>query len=264
MEATAHPLDAFFFVPLDGVRFLGFECVIGLFSSLMISLASIFYLLFSPMCFVCDPVMSTWLMLIAFLRLCDLPVKVAVLCRIYYLSKRIQHEDPRFMVRRLMEMVRSRLFAVQGFINYASYVVLLLGVFRIQVDSECKDSQFYQFCFSVILTFAVRLGIGVANYKVEERKLVNRGIPEFVQFFKHGATLYDIENLEQVVVNKEKMPNLREICAVCTSEFRDGEIAKLLPCSEFHNYHKECIDRWLIRKDACPLCGLSIKKIKQE
>jgi hypothetical protein len=44
-------------------------------------------------------------------------------------------------------------------------------------------------------------------------------------------------------------------CAICLSEFEDGEELRLLPC--VHLYHKECIDVWMRRQGisaACPMC----------
>jgi len=41
-------------------------------------------------------------------------------------------------------------------------------------------------------------------------------------------------------------------CRVCLSEYEDGDVLRTLPC--FHRYHAECIDRWLVRDNKCPMC----------
>lgn len=41
-------------------------------------------------------------------------------------------------------------------------------------------------------------------------------------------------------------------CCICLNELSDGETYCRVPCQ--HAFHKECIDRWTIRKDDCPLC----------
>ncbi|XP_058110981.1 RING-H2 finger protein ATL52-like [Magnolia sinica] len=42
-------------------------------------------------------------------------------------------------------------------------------------------------------------------------------------------------------------------CAVCLSEFKDGESLRLLPeC--MHSFHVPCIDTWLESHSNCPLC----------
>ncbi|WOL02765.1 RING-H2 finger protein ATL54-like [Canna indica] len=46
-------------------------------------------------------------------------------------------------------------------------------------------------------------------------------------------------------------------CAVCLSEFREGEILRLLPkCG--HAFHRVCIDTWLRSHVNCPLCRAPI------
>lgn len=42
-------------------------------------------------------------------------------------------------------------------------------------------------------------------------------------------------------------------CCVCLSRLEEGEDRRLLPC--LHEFHRECVDRWLITcRKTCPLC----------
>jgi hypothetical protein len=43
------------------------------------------------------------------------------------------------------------------------------------------------------------------------------------------------------------------VCAICYAEVNDGETIRILPACH-HQYHKTCIDPWLLRKASCPLC----------
>eukprot|EP00435_Cladocopium_sp_Y103_P027526 s3478_g6.t2 len=45
-------------------------------------------------------------------------------------------------------------------------------------------------------------------------------------------------------------------CMVCMEEFADGETLRSLPC--LHRYHQNCIDQWLVRCAACPICKQNI------
>ncbi|KVI06343.1 Zinc finger, RING/FYVE/PHD-type [Cynara cardunculus var. scolymus] len=42
-------------------------------------------------------------------------------------------------------------------------------------------------------------------------------------------------------------------CVVCLERFKTGEKCKVLPnCN--HSFHGDCIDSWLIKTGACPIC----------
>ena len=43
-----------------------------------------------------------------------------------------------------------------------------------------------------------------------------------------------------------------EICVVCQCEYENGETIGTLECR--HEYHADCIKRWLMKKNVCPLC----------
>lgn len=47
-------------------------------------------------------------------------------------------------------------------------------------------------------------------------------------------------------------------CCVCLSRLEEGEDRRLLPC--LHEFHRECVDRWLITcRKTCPLCRLLLE-----
>lgn len=41
-------------------------------------------------------------------------------------------------------------------------------------------------------------------------------------------------------------------CAVCLQEFLDSDKLKTLPC--MHRYHANCVDKWLLKHNSCPVC----------
>ena len=44
-----------------------------------------------------------------------------------------------------------------------------------------------------------------------------------------------------------------DMCTICSDEFYDEDIVRILPCS--HIYHRICIDKWLTTKSyKCPVC----------
>ncbi|KAK5602083.1 hypothetical protein CRENBAI_017010 [Crenichthys baileyi] len=45
-------------------------------------------------------------------------------------------------------------------------------------------------------------------------------------------------------------------CQICFCEYADGEKLRMLPC--FHDYHVQCIDRWLKDNITCPICRANL------
>jgi len=52
---------------------------------------------------------------------------------------------------------------------------------------------------------------------------------------------------------KEKKPT-EQNCAICLDDFTDENV-KVLPCS--HDFHTQCISKWMLRKPNCPICRTS-------
>jgi len=50
--------------------------------------------------------------------------------------------------------------------------------------------------------------------------------------------------------------NLDEHCSICLDEFKEGDELRFVECD--HNFHKECLDKWLLLKNTCPICRKNI------
>ncbi|CAL5064634.1 unnamed protein product [Urochloa decumbens] len=49
----------------------------------------------------------------------------------------------------------------------------------------------------------------------------------------------------------------RERCAICVTNYEDGEACSVLPgCA--HMFHKPCVAKWLRKKSTCPLCRATV------
>jgi hypothetical protein len=50
----------------------------------------------------------------------------------------------------------------------------------------------------------------------------------------------------------------QQCCLVCLEVFEEGQNVRLLPC--FHQFHKDCVGKWLSIKADCPVCKVSIRQ----
>jgi hypothetical protein len=54
----------------------------------------------------------------------------------------------------------------------------------------------------------------------------------------------------------EVFNNGDEECAICLSDFEDGEELRHMYCN--HLFHRNCVDRWLVKNAFCPKCKRGI------
>merc|ERR1712129_660404 len=47
-------------------------------------------------------------------------------------------------------------------------------------------------------------------------------------------------------------------CAICMQQYKIGDELRILPCK--HEFHCECVDKWLPMKKICPLCRHDVTK----
>ncbi|XP_033109854.1 uncharacterized protein LOC117111082 [Anneissia japonica] len=46
-------------------------------------------------------------------------------------------------------------------------------------------------------------------------------------------------------------------CSICMADYETGDNLRKLPC--FHDYHDTCIDQWLVKNPACPICRVEVQ-----
>ncbi|CAD7012529.1 unnamed protein product [Ceratitis capitata] len=49
-----------------------------------------------------------------------------------------------------------------------------------------------------------------------------------------------------------------DCCAICIEAYKPSDCIRVLPCN--HEFHKNCIDPWLIEHRTCPMCKLDVLK----
>ena len=59
------------------------------------------------------------------------------------------------------------------------------------------------------------------------------------------------------IVNSYKMKRTDVVCTICIEEIKKNAVCKKIPkCG--HEFHKKCIDKWLVESKTCPNCRLDV------
>lgn len=58
------------------------------------------------------------------------------------------------------------------------------------------------------------------------------------------------------IKNSDKEVSEAECCAVCIEPYKASDVVRLLPCR--HEFHKVCVDPWLLEHRTCPMCKMDI------
>jgi Ring finger domain len=75
-----------------------------------------------------------------------------------------------------------------------------------------------------------------------------------------GASEESISRLPLHTIRSSELQSRSEShansCSVCLGQFQEGETVRTLPC--LHQFHQDCVDRWLVQKATCPVCKASL------
>ncbi|GFO14641.1 E3 ubiquitin-protein ligase rnf38 [Plakobranchus ocellatus] len=76
-----------------------------------------------------------------------------------------------------------------------------------------------------------------------------------------GNTL-GVGKVRQFWRDTERSQSDQNSCVICMNEFEDKQLLRALPC--FHEFHVECVDRWLMTNHTCPICRHDVTGCVQE
>lgn len=90
-----------------------------------------------------------------------------------------------------------------------------------------------------------------------DRLLTNRhdileAMQDVCNEFSGDLRTTQINMLPSYEYNVDKSCDDQASCAVCINDLVSKELMRKLPCG--HNFHAECLDKWLQSHETCPMC----------
>ncbi|XP_055802246.1 E3 ubiquitin ligase BIG BROTHER-related-like [Solanum dulcamara] len=89
----------------------------------------------------------------------------------------------------------------------------------------------------------------------EEEDAINEFVDQDMSEYFETSTYY-VPSVMDIDVNEIADDEDEEACAICLLEYKDEDTIATLQCG--HEFHTECINKWLQRKKACPFCRASV------
>ncbi|XP_078083555.1 RING finger protein 215 isoform X2 [Mustelus asterias] len=127
---------------------------------------------------------------------------------------------------------------------------------KITFKSIIQDNlKYLQQLWNTILLVGLILCTGVIvqaqwQYRHYEPSTEDMEMPLKQQMLKQLSAL----KTRKYYPNKRRKIQSQELesCAVCLEEFHKNQCLRVLPC--LHEFHRDCVDPWLLLQQTCPLC----------
>ncbi|KRY51398.1 putative ubiquitin-conjugating enzyme E2 21 [Trichinella britovi] len=90
------------------------------------------------------------------------------------------------------------------------------------------------------------------------RKLAEAALARMeLKKFRKPKKISDECSVEAGLLNGSKLSlNSMDGCAICLESYKDGQILRVISCG--HEFHKKCVDPWLLLNRTCPLCMYNV------
>ncbi|XP_049347413.1 E3 ubiquitin ligase BIG BROTHER-related-like [Solanum verrucosum] len=89
----------------------------------------------------------------------------------------------------------------------------------------------------------------------EQDNDINEFVDQDMSEYFERSTCY-VTCVMDIDANEDGDDEEQEACAICLLEYKDEDNIGTLQCG--HEFHAECINKWLQRKKSCPFCRASV------
>ncbi|KAM7391116.1 hypothetical protein PAMP_021832 [Pampus punctatissimus] len=127
-------------------------------------------------------------------------------------------------------------------------------------ETNSQVQKYLQQLWDTVLLVALILSTGVivqARWQYQDHQLNND-----LELLPKQDVLKRMSSLKTKTYRQPKpwcdpsQPVETDNCAVCLEPFNNNQCLRVLPC--LHEYHRDCVDPWLLLQHTCPLCKRSI------
>ncbi|XP_068995281.1 RING finger protein 215 [Embiotoca jacksoni] len=127
-------------------------------------------------------------------------------------------------------------------------------------ESNSQVQKYLQQLWDTVLLVALILSTGVivqARWQYQDHQL-----NDSLELLPKQDVLKRMSSLKTKMYRQPKpwcdpsQPVETDNCAVCLEPFNNNQCLRVLPC--LHEYHRDCVDPWLLLQQTCPLCKRSI------
>jgi hypothetical protein len=201
----------------------------------------------------CGRPLRWWLLMNCLLQLSQVPLRFAFWGRV-----RAAEVERRSIPRCIAEMATTPAWFASKVVSLLTYFWTILGVVWLINAGGCEACPWLMRTVgAVLVTSAVRVLAAFVGFRTYFPQSGQEGeAPRMV-----AATEEQISHLATVTYESDESGESLS-CAVCLSDFCDGETLRSLPCG--HQFHVDCCDQWLGRSRRCPLCMQDIGDAARE
>ncbi|XP_068963425.1 RING finger protein 215 [Petaurus breviceps papuanus] len=125
-------------------------------------------------------------------------------------------------------------------------------------ESGSRVQKYLQKLWNTILLVALLLCLGLI---IQARRQARQGPAEpdpQLDLKQHILRTLSALKTRRYHPGRQHRANVPDIqtCAICLDQFHRNQCLRVLPC--LHEFHRECIDPWLLLQQTCPLCKHNI------
>lgn len=127
-------------------------------------------------------------------------------------------------------------------------------------ETNSQVQKYLQQLWDTVLLVALILSTGVivqARWQYQDQQL-----NDDLELLSKQDVLKTMSSLKTKTYRQPKpwcdssQPVEADNCAVCLEPFNNNQCLRVLPC--LHEYHRDCVDPWLLLQHTCPLCKHNI------